>query len=272
MPSSSNLHTLGIMEKVIVSITTGSAAVGAIQDLADFNPDTHIQLADAAGFIELKFDFQEVVTPTQFFIWLYDYNTDYNDPPLNNAIVVDSCDDDDGLFTPATDFAAAVIFNNDVGDPIYFPFSTITGSRARRYWRVRWSNVTADFKISQIGFVVTRSISIGNKWPQTDTDQFYTNVIRGEGGRNQYAIVNRNPQRIIPRKWFMSQTANWEALRDAHRDSKGRAIPLVLNEGTDNYLVRFGRDTLPENQSEYQIWHPSITFEQVPYVEDGENY
>lgn len=256
------------MEKASLTLATGSLAAGALQNLFDNDPDSWASFTHAGGIVLFNVDMGAVVTADQFAMRFYDYNTDYDSGTQAIAILTD--DNDNGAYS-ATTQVAGVAIDNTVGTPVYMPFTSFTSS-TKRYWQIAFGNITMTLKIANLFLLRKRSITIGNVWPQNDAKAYESRVIHGPGGRDMVSIVNRNAQRIIPRKWLFSGSTNWTALQAAFDDSKGCAFPLILAEGSNRYLVRITNDTLSESQRDYLVYEPSLQLNEIPYVEDGENY
>jgi len=273
MASSSKLFTTGLMEKVSAEVISGSSASGhGIEFAFDFNPDTYWKISGTGTFV-IDVDMGQTITPDDFAIFWHDYNTDHDSG--TQAINVYTDDNDDGNYTATTLWwtGSAVDLNNTVGDPIDFPLSGVTlASRTKRYWRIGFGNMTQAIEISQFFFLKTREVSVGNQWPENDEDDYETRLVKAGGGRQLVRLLNRNQTGRFTRQFLFNGDTDYDALRNAFADSKKNTWPLILQEGSTNTLVRFASKPFKKRQLEYQQYNPTVLFERVPYIEDGENY
>jgi len=272
MASTATLYTTGLMAKGSASVSTGGSSSGhGINNAFDFNPDTYWAPSSTDNQI-IDVDMGASVSPDNFAIWVHDYDTDYESGTQSIGIYTD--DNDNGSYSAVTVWGgSAVLFDNTVGDPIYYPLSSLTlEAVTKRYWRIAIASMTSIAEISMFLWLKTRSISIANQWPEDDTDDFETDTVTAGGGRQYIQLFNRNATGRITRRYFFNGDTDKDALRNAFLDSKKNAYPLILKEGAVSKLVRFTNDPFNKRQVQYQQYTPTVSFDRIPYIEDGETY
>jgi hypothetical protein len=144
-----------------------------------------------------------------------------------------------------------------------------------RYWRFSLTGTYGTAQIAAVWWGRLFTISQGNEYPELESDQFYNLTADLSGGRLAIKGINRNRSRRFERTWLISGTSNLDALRNAFNDSAGRRYPLIINEGSqqsDAAVVRFAEDNLTINQIDYQVYNPTVSFVEIPYIDDGDSY
>ena len=270
MPASANLFTTGILAKAIITSATSEATGFPKENLLDFNPDTFWKPTSTANQT-IDIDLGAVQTVDQFAIWIHNYDTDYESGTQTIAIGY-STDDSSDYSGGVTQFVGT-LFNNTVGQPIYFP-ATPSGPISKRYWRFLITNMTAIAEISQIFLVRKRAITIGNQFPEPDADKFYNNSIALPGGRKFTAGINSKSIKDNVGRTYILEGTVWTStpLYLAHQDCKGVRYPLILSENSDYKLVHFTIDTLSKNKIGHLMYNPFVIYREAPHIADGESY
>jgi len=262
------------MSKAKITAITSAATGFPKENLLDYNPDTYWKPTTTEDQT-IDIDLGAVQTVDQFAVWIHNYNTDYESGSQAISLSYSTDDSSDYSGSPAVTAFVGAFFDNTVGQPIYFP-GNIAGSVSKRYWRFVIGNMTTVAEISQIFFLRTRAISIGNQFPEPDALKYHDNLIELPGGRSFVAGINSQGIYNNIARTYLLEGTTWTSttLYLAYQDCKGRRYPLILNEGTDYKYVRFNQpdNELSKNQIEYLFYNPTVTYKQIPYIADGEYY
>lgn len=261
MPSSIKLYTTRNMEKARCTLATSQATGHPKENLVDNNLDTYWKPTSTLDQ-SINIDLGELrwVSHVVVFIKNYteiaagDYDVWYSDNGSTWYIL------------------AANHTLIDTSTPIRI--STDFYAR-HRYWRIVFDNMAQIIKVAGVWWCRYYNIAQGNEYPEADADRFYNRAAQLPGGRLGIAGINRNSSRLISRRYLFSGVAEFNKLRTAFLDSAGRRSPLVLNEGSDQSdarLVHFANDEFAENGTDYQVFQPSVSFIELPYIDDGDSY
>ena len=251
------------MKKIVLTNITSEATGFPRENMTDYNPDTCWK-PTTTGNQDINIDLGSAQLVSQFFVCIVNYDASYYGTSAAIALKYD--DNDDGNYTTTTTFASGSFVS--LATNIYLPDTSVTPV-TKRYWRVSIVNMNVIAEFAGLFLVRKRAISEQYELPDHETDQFYNRIVEAGGGRTMAAGINSLSSAIIPRTWMMATTGK-DALRTAHQDSGGRLRPLILSEGSSNRLVRFADDKIDPNKISHAIWKPKVTFEQVPYIADGE--
>ena len=263
MASTCTLYTMGHMVGADIDAATSEATGYPKENVVDNNPDTYWKATSTASQT-LDFDLQEAKQVDGFMIFLRNYAS------VTDAEYVGIAYSDNGSDWTTISSAGLNVFDKTI--PV---LTSIYDCGSHRYYRLACGVITTILEISMVAFLTTRAITIGNQWPEDDTDVFFNREFKSSDGRNLVAGVNSRSFKEFSRKYLISGDTNWTALRNAHQDSRGSLLPLVLNEGTllaDAKLVRFVDPKLSKNQRDYQYYNPTVRFKEIPYYPDGESY
>ncbi len=272
MSATVQFQTLGIMSKTSLVLGVSSASAGyGIENAADFNPDTYyLNAGDIVNRIDI--DLGESSTVDSFGMWLRNYNTDFDGATGTATYALSTDDNDDGAYSATTDQIAQTAINHTVGEPIFIPSANIS-SIMKRYWRLLLVIVPGvEVKLSQIFLSKIRTVSVGNQWPEDDTERFFTRSVRGPGGRRFVDLVNQRSAGSFTRSYTFDGTSNFNALKNTFIDSAQGTWPLLMREGSNYKYVRFADKPFSKSENEFQLYGPRVTFDVIPYIADGENY
>lgn len=269
MASSSNLYTMGLMDKAIVTAVTSEAAGYPIENAFDGNPDTHWRPSSTANQT-IDIDLGSAQSVDAFLIFIRNYDTDYD--VGTQSIGLASDDNDNGAYSAVSYLGgSAALFDNTVGQPVWLAQSA--GSVVtKRYWRITIGNMAAVAQIAGFYLCRTRAIGQGNQWPEEENDQFFSRIASGLSGRKLVQRRNSLPFGPFSRKYLINGSTIKSTIQSAFRESFGPAFPLIHNEGSIYRLVRFADDALVYNQVDYLLWEVMLNFLPIPYFKDGENY
>lgn len=259
MASSLKLYTTGNMDKATLHNDPNEDSGYPAENCLDNNLDTYWK-ASAGIYKNIAFDFQEAKQVDCLLIFTKNYKTTGN-------IASAYWSDNGTSWTLINQFSMV-----DYVTPIRI-FTNGFGS-SHRYWRIIFTQ-GQEYRIAGIWWGSYYNIAQGNEYPEADADRFYNRVSALPGGRIAVAGINRRSSRLISRQYVFSGVTEFNKLRNAFLDSSGRRFPLVMNEGSaqgDARLVRFANDDFAENEIDYQMFRPSISFIELPYIDDGELY
>jgi len=261
MPASTKLLTTGLMDVADLDSVTSEATGYPKENMIDNNPDTFWR-ATTDAYQAIDIDLNAAYAVSGAFAFIRNYKSSWT----NAAMVLQRSSDD------TTYGGDTAIFLNAASDPI----KIIKLSGTYRYWRLAFNNITGETipDVGMIGLFVEREIEFGNEWPEKDSDKFYNKTVKAADGRRYVRRLNKNSTRIIPRTWLINSDVDWEStpLYLAHQDSGGSALPLILQEDSVNRLVRFTDDELDRNARQYRLFEPTVTFEEMPHIDDGDSF
>lgn len=276
MPSLS-LYTSGPMLNLAVTTITaagGAEAVGfPIENAFDHNPDTFWKASTVDG-ATIDIDLGIAYTVDAMSTWVH--NVSEFSFAAGHRIELLSDDNDDGNYSAVTELVQLFPGLTSVTSSPSNLFNTGTAATpvSKRFWRLLYfgnpTSTVAEF--SGIWLHRERAISKSSQLPRNDTIQYFNQVSRAAGGREFFRGVNSTARDMLPRTYLIEET-DWTALRDAFDDSKGRRLPMVyIESGEDTRLVRFGSDTLSQNEISHQIFNPTFQLVQVPFIAEGETF
>lgn len=263
MASTITLYTFGNMVDADIDSATSSATGYPKENLIDNNPDTSWKATDTADNT-LKFDLNAAYAVTCVFLFIRNYAS-ITDSEIYNLYYSDNGDD----VTPTWTFVSGSPSIADKTSPIHI--RTIT-SATHRWWSISTALITTTPEISMVAFGKTNSITIGNQWPEDDTDEFANKTIKGDDGRHAVIGLNSRSYLEFSRKFLINGDTNYTALRAAHQDSYGSRLPLIYYDGTTYRLVKFADDSFKKNQLDYQLYNPTVKFAEMPYRPAGKAF
>ena len=265
MASSAILYTFGYMMNAIVHASNGDASGFPKENVLDYNPDTIWRGSAVPPVIDIDLGTARSVQ------YLYAFYKNYAEVPGPDLSIFRIYYSDNGSsWTLAEDFL------NEFDQAPHRLFD-IGSSLSHRYWRIQFPDLTGgpNIDIAIIACLKKWTVAVGNSYPENDTTIYHNEIYQAGGGRQYARAINTLPQIIIPRTYKFVTEANMTALQGAFDDSRGSMLPLLLQEGTTNSdirLVRFSSDQLAKNEIDYQIYNPSIVFNQIPYIDSGHSY
>lgn len=269
MPASIDFYTNGNMEKAYCSSATDAATGFPKENMMDFNPDTCWKGNVSATQI-LRFDLGSAKPVDSLVIFLKDYLTDYHVTKTIDIQLNASTNGTDWTTPNGELIFTAEDMENDGVQPIFI--RELASQKTYRYWQITLTNITAQPQFACVFFCQKNTLDKGNQWPELDPDGFMNNHINASDGRVHSRIMTRKKIRVRNRTYLLTDDTDWNILKDAHDDSLGRFLPLIMVEGTEKIMMKFSHDELSPNQIAYKIRQPSIEMIEVPYIEDGELY
>ena len=242
------------------SEVTGHPAENAL----DNNPDTYWQ-PTSTNIQYFDIDLGSAKTVGCVLLFVKNYKT-FGDSP---AAIGCYWSDNGSSWNGISNFPTV----KDISTPIRI--NTTSFGSSHRYWRIAILDQDEVIKLAGIWWGSYYNIAQGNEYPEADADRFYNRAAQLPGGRLGIVGINKNSSRLISRQYLFSRLTEFNELRSAFLDSAGRRVPLVLNEGSaqsDALLVRFANDEFAENETDYQLFQPSVSFIELPYIDDGDSY
>ena len=261
MASSVSFYTPGPMIQAICLRATSEAAGFPKENLMDFNPDTYWK-ATSAAIQQIDIDFGSAKNVTAVVIWVNNYSG--NQAATTYTIYSSP---DDAIYTSR----GTGNFGELASQPIIIKEFSV---QAFRYWRFEFDASVTAGQISSILYCQKFTVAQGNEWPENDLTTYSNRTFTSYGGRSFVQRINLNTIEQFARTYQLDQ-AKMDNLKAAFADTRGSCLPLILQEGSTNAearLVRFGEDTLDENQFEYQLYRPTVRFVGMPYIPDGSNF
>lgn len=261
MPASIDLYTTANMEKVEVDSSPTEAAGHPIENAFDNNPDTYWSPTGTSAET-ITIDLQEAKYGHAIILLLKDYGTDY-DAAVASTLQLNGSSD--GVTWTGGGSGVAILtaasIANDQNGPIYI--RQFGSTQQWRYWRII---ITGNGRTPQIsGIFICRkfTLSLGNQFPEPDLDQFVGD--------------HRDTIKQLTRTYMLTNSTDLNYLINAFKESRrgNMRYPVILQEGSndsDAVLCKFMDDGINRNQISYQIWKPTVHFEGIPYIKDGELY
>ena len=202
-----------------------------------------------------------------FGIWVHNYGVDFNN--AGAATLTFDHFYDSGLARGAQfgqfDF-------NDWSSPQKLYLEIQVSSSSQRYWRMSLTSMSEIIEISQIFLFKEYEISIGNAYPEEEIPRFGNKVITSPSGRSYTRRFNRLQFQSFARHWDYLNETDFTALQAAVEWSHEACWPLILNEGTDYWVVKIRKDSFRWKRIQHQQYQASIIFDEVPYADPEENY
>ena len=261
MSSLLKLYTTGSMEKAVCLNATSEAAGYPKENVLDNNLDTYWK-PTSSGDKWIDFDLGEDQLIAMFIVFFKNYKS------ITDGGITARWSDNGSDWTYQTPGLDAA----DITTPLRVHKWTAI---SHRWWSLKIAVTSVIIEVAGIWFGQLFDINQGNEYPEADVDRFYNRIAQLPGGRLGIAGINRNSSRVISRNYLFSGVTEFDKLRNAFLDSAGRRFPLVLNEGSaqsDAFLVRFANDEFAENETDYQLFQPSISFVELPYIDNGDSY
>lgn len=155
-----------------------------------------------------------------------------------------------------------------------FPSADIANDR---YWQL-WFNAVTDKP--EISFVcIGRSYKIDAQWNYNAPDsRRHLNIIDElDSGRVLVRSQNKRGIQVRMLRFELLTTADYEKIRDAHRDARGRYMPIIVGTVVDNpsvgeyidspRLMRFATDELQEEPVQAGLYNVDVPLIEVPWLE-----
>ena len=261
MASAVSLYTLGPMFRAVCLSATSEAVGFPKENLMDFNPDTYWK-ATSAALQQIVIDLGSAKNITALVVWVNNYSG--NQTTTTYELFSSP---DNAVYTSR----GTGNFGELASQPIIIKDISV---QTFRYWRFDFDASATAGQISGIWWCQKFTISQGNEWPENDLQIYHNRSFMSYGGRSIVQAINSNKVEQFGRTYQLDD-AKMTVLKNAFIDSAGTRLPVILQEGAANAdarLVRFGEDSLDENQFEYQLYRPTIRFITMPYIADGANF
>lgn len=266
MADSSNLFTTHALERVQVDSVTSEATGFPIENAFDHNRDTYWKPTSTASQ-SVNIDLQGNYGINGIAVHVHNYSTDHDN---GGIAVIGLYWATDGTYTSLT-LVDSLIFANDgaPGNPIYLSAGF---SSTHRYWRIYFTNMATTIEISQFFLLTQNALSIGNAYPEESVPIFATKEYVTPSGRNYVRRFNRLKFQSIYRHWSALTETQFQSLELAVNQSHEGTFPLIFNEGTDYKVVRIRRGSFRWKKILHDLYEAEIIFDEIPYIEDGQNY
>lgn len=241
-------------------------------DLLDNNPDKYWKTPSSPATDALDVDLGEAKAVSAMAMFINDYKTDHTSSVNGWSHRCYYDDDDAGSYTGIYN---AESLANQLTIPIFYK---TFDSTTHRYFKFQ---IVADAGPGQIALYIgcvwfCRAWTItANEWPENDEDIYGNRTDYSMGGR-PYRTAYRS-QAIVrkPRTFSFVDDTNFGYLRSAYADCRGSRLPLILIEDDTASTARlcyFADEPFGYAKNGAGLYMPTVTFEEVPYIPDGETY
>lgn len=234
----------------------------------DWNPDTYWAPTSTANN-DLILDLGAAYQLDAWAIWLKDNKT----TPGANTLVTPyhSATGTGGAWTAWSGGSLVLSTAWASGTPIIIKVPS--ASATFQYWKFSITAADRVLKISQLMLARKRTLAKGNRYPEPDTKRYEIRIRNSHGGRRLVRPINRLPISRYPRTWLLGDNGDADmAILDAvYDDCAGQGRPLIMRQDSGAYeLVDLVGGELNQQKSQHQIYGPTLVFDTVPYIEDGE--
>ena len=252
----------------------GTCVVGTAQELTFTATDdsTTMQLRAVGSTADGEFDNMSIRDITNeasaevdgFGLFVRNYDTDFG----SSAGMLVEWSDDGSNWTTFADKLIESEMTNAIGDPLRLYIEST--SKFRRYWRMTLHNMEVAIEVGQFFLLRSRSVTVGNAWPERDRSTFQ-NKLTASAGRTPVSLQRaRRSLRNISRIWRYADQDVLDEIVGAVSDSFGSVRPFIFNEGSDYRVMRFMQDEVDENETDYLLFHPKVDMQELPHIEDGQ--
>lgn len=263
------------MANAVVDDITSEATGYPKENLLDANPDTYWKPSSTAAQY-IKFDLQAAYAIGAICLFVNDYKTLTSNGGVTVRVYAYYADTDLSL----TDGGWTIISNpayTTIGSMASGPLriAELTGAPSHRYWRLYITAQNEAVKISGVWFCYKRSIATGNQWPEADKHTYANRSVALNGGRRFVSAINKSPYVSLERTFLFVDSTNFGILQNAFLDSCGSRHPVIFQEGSTYdtaRLVYFDEEVFNDNQTDYQIYNPTVRMSELPYIHDGDTY
>lgn len=263
MAQSFKFYTNPNMRKAVVHAITSEATGRDAEFALDYNLDTYWEPTSTAN---QNFDINlgSDLDVEGFVIFLRNYNAGYG------IDTVDLQKSNDGSSWSSLSIPKGLLNVNQFGVLIGDAGSTHT----EQYWRFAFTSLGVKPQVASILLFTKYSIATGSLYPEQNDKNYAIKKQMGPGGRTLKRQLNRIAIETFGRTWLLSGDVDRDKLEAMWDDTRGHALPLVMQEDSDD--ERFVEIIQPQafnaNKIQHQLYRPTITFRTLPYIEDGENF
>jgi len=263
------LYTIdNIMNNAVVDSATSQATGFPKENLIDNNLDTYWKpTSEANQTIDIDLQIAKIVDYAYVFVQNYTLHT------VSSVFLLQYSDD------AFSNNSNGMVAAQGMGNMLLSPHRTYEISEtatAHRYWRITIASFAGTVpNISAIWLCKEYDVGQTAEYPYKDSDIFASKKIKTGGDRIFTTVQNKKSSKSLPRQFLISGTTNKDALRNAHQDCKGDAVPVVVQEGTtydDIVVCKFKDDKFSKNEKAYQLYNPKITLNELPYIDSGDSY
>lgn len=263
MSSTAKFYTAGenLEQMTIYSVT--SAVDGYPKErLLDQNPDTTWR-PTGSGAQDIIVDAGQDITVDAYVLWIQNYKMDFGFYTFQLFY------SDTGTSGPWDD-ANANKFVTNPNTPVRV--EELASPLTKRYWKLAIPALDVTIHLSGLWLCQLFELEQANAYPDEDTFQYHNSFRVTPGGRIFTRGINRNPIRILPRTYNISDSAKRDVIQNMFNDVRGRRHPLFLKEEGYARFVYLMADRLEQAKVDYQLWTISLPFQEVPFVDDGDTY
>lgn len=153
------------------------------------------------------------------------------------------------------------------GDPLRI--YVLAASHIHRYWKVTLHSATNIIKIGGIYLLSEFDFGAHSTYPEKHSRSFWNSKGRLDGGMLALNPGGRTPIYGLSRSYRFAGTTSLGVLQNAFTACRGGQTPIILNEGSDYWLVNVLTDTLDISETDYHYYSVSLDYETLPYIMDG---
>jgi hypothetical protein len=177
-------------------------------------------------------------------------------------------------YTTGTTLRGSLGFSGMFTNILFIPFASTTD----RYWKLSFSSLTAPIEVAMI--CIGKYYDLARRWEYTGSSEGRRAFNLSDelpGGR----VVSRNARSEVFRRFQRT----YQFLDETHigivdsiiSDALGTHTPVVITddgqwEGALGRVVRLSQDAFDWEFVQYQLYHLTIAFQEVPRVPDGKVY
>lgn len=266
MSSTVKFYTVGgNLEHMIIHSVTSADSDYPKERMLDQNPDTAwIPTSTAAQ--DIIIDAGQSITVDAYVLWVQNYKSSFG------VKTFDIYYSDVGTSGPWTDTNDPHLVN-DNETPLRI--QELVTSYTKRYWKISIESLSTIIQISGLWLTRLYELDQGRAYPDEDTLKYHDSFHVTNSGRIYSRAINRNPIRILPRTYKINDSSKIDTIQNIFNDSMGRNYPIILQEGTyqdEARLVCLTVDQLQQSKVDYELWNVALQFQEVPFIDDGNNY
>lgn len=200
-----------------------------------------------------------------FALWINNHNTYFD---ASHGITVEYSDDNSTWTTVAEKDIQDEMTDGGQGDALRI--YVLAAAHSRRYWRLTLHDAVHVIKLGGIYLLSEFDFGAHSIYPEKTGRAYWNDKSRMDSGILAVSPGGRTPTRTLNRQYRFTAPANLTILQNAFDACRGGQTPIILNEGTEYYLVNVLTDTLDVSENDYQYYTASLDYETLPYVADGD--
>lgn len=196
--------------------------------------------------------------------WVRNYDTHFADLTIKLEY-----SDDKVNWTEQCDREIMDEMTNGLGNPLRI-YAWDGDAQVHRYWRLTLADADIIIQLSQIFLLNEFAPGMSNVYPEINGRSYHNTKRRGIGRRLIVEPGHRTPVQVFDRQYRLFNDTQLAGFQNAFDACRGGATPMVLNEGSDYYVVRIITENFAPRSIDYQVYDLALQFETLPYIADGD--